>query len=89
MTTVGENPRPLLDISSENFAKLFDKAVGYRLDPPFDPYADTTNFLLASYAIPYVGLVGYVGTIPYLANFSSRRVKTKQPSQCSNRELYL
>ncbi|XVF86622.1 hypothetical protein PTKIN_Ptkin18bG0057200 [Pterospermum kingtungense] len=72
VTTVGGIPRPLLDISSENFAELFDKAVGYSLDPPFDPYADTTKFLLASYAIPYVGLVGYVGTIPYLANFTSR-----------------
>ncbi|XP_022758021.1 desiccation-related protein PCC13-62-like [Durio zibethinus] len=74
VTTVGGIPRPLLDISSENFAKLFDKAVGYCLDPPFDPYADTANFLTASYAIPYMGLVGYVGTIPYLANYTSRRL---------------
>ena len=58
MTTVGGIPRPLLDISSENFAKLIDKAVGYCLDPPFDPYADATNFLLASYALPYVGQIG-------------------------------
>ncbi|XWS46684.1 hypothetical protein CRYUN_Cryun14cG0089000 [Craigia yunnanensis] len=74
VTTVGGIQRPLLDISSENFAKLVDKALGYCLDPPFDPYADTTNFLLASYALPYKGLVGYVGTIPYLANYISRRL---------------
>ncbi|XVE73294.1 hypothetical protein DITRI_Ditri11bG0106000 [Diplodiscus trichospermus] len=72
VTSVGGIPRPLLDISSENFAKIFDKAVGYRLDPPFDPYADSTKFLLASYVIPYAGLNGYVGTIPYLDKFTSR-----------------
>ncbi|GAY40910.1 hypothetical protein CUMW_055430 [Citrus unshiu] len=30
------------------------------------------NYLLASYVIPYVGLVGYVGTIPNLVNCTSR-----------------
>ncbi|KAK6286167.1 hypothetical protein POUND7_012346 [Theobroma cacao] len=74
VTKVGGIPRPLLDTSSENFAKLFDKAVGYCLDPPFDPYANTNNFLLASYAIPYVGLEGYVGTIPFLHNYTSRKL---------------
>ncbi|WRX08198.1 hypothetical protein QQP08_000685 [Theobroma cacao] len=74
VTKVGGIPRPLLDTSSENFAKLFDKAVGYCLDPPFDPYTNTNNFLLASYAIPYVGLEGYVGTIPFLHNYTSRKL---------------
>ncbi|PKI69124.1 hypothetical protein CRG98_010479 [Punica granatum] len=71
-TRVGGIPRPLLDISKENFAKLFDQAVGYKLVPPFDPYANTINYLLATYVIPYVGLVSYVGTAPYLHNFTTK-----------------
>ncbi|KAL6214856.1 hypothetical protein ACLB2K_014288 [Fragaria x ananassa] len=44
-----------------------DRAVGFTLIPPFDPYADSLKFLLlATYLIPYVGENGYVGTIPYL-----------------------
>jgi hypothetical protein len=46
------------------------------LSPPFDPYLDPTNYLLASYVIPYVGLVGYVGTIPNLVNKTSLGVRT-------------
>ena len=46
------------------------------MNPPFDPYLDTVHYLLASYAIPYVGLVGYVGTIPSLTNETSQRVRT-------------
>ncbi|KAF9666638.1 hypothetical protein SADUNF_Sadunf16G0249700 [Salix dunnii] len=72
ITAVGGIPRPLYDLSPQTFAQLFDKAVGYKLNPPFNPYSNTVNYLLASYAIPYVGLVGYVGTIPYLANYTSR-----------------
>ncbi|KAJ6423605.1 hypothetical protein OIU84_024554 [Salix udensis] len=72
ITAVGGIPRPLYDLSPEAFAQLFDKAVGYKLNPPFNPYSNTVNYLLASYAIPYVGLVGYVGTIPYLTTYSSR-----------------
>lgn len=74
MTSVGGFPRPELDISSQNFATLFDKAVGFKLDPPFDPYANSLNYLLAAYAIPYIGLVGYVGTIPNLKYNTSRAV---------------
>ncbi|OMO63804.1 hypothetical protein CCACVL1_22267 [Corchorus capsularis] len=70
----GGIPRPLLDIRRQTFAKLFDKAVGYPLDPPFNPYKNTINYLLASYAIPYVGLVGYVGTIPNLKYYCSKRL---------------
>ncbi|RZS06387.1 hypothetical protein BHM03_00037030 [Ensete ventricosum] len=58
-TTVGGFPRPLLDLSAHHFAKIMNDAFGYHLDPPFDPYIDTINFLLASYVIPYMGLVGY------------------------------
>ncbi|TYJ21248.1 hypothetical protein E1A91_A08G052100v1 [Gossypium mustelinum] len=70
----GGIPRPLIDISSQNFAKLFDKAAGYNLDPPFDPYEDPIKYMLAVYAIPYVGLNGYVGTTPCLKRFSSKQL---------------
>jgi len=67
-------PRPLLDLSKESFAKVVDTAFGGKLTPPFDPYANGINFLLASYLIPYVGLTGYVGTIPKLEAPDSRRL---------------
>ena len=68
-------PRPLLNLSSEAFATVIDSAFGRRLIPPFDPYANEINYLLASYIIPYVGLTGYVGTNPKLQQPSSRVVK--------------
>lgn len=51
-----------------------NNAFGRALEPPFDPYANTINYLLASYVIPYVGLTGYVGANPKLQGSSSRRV---------------
>ncbi|BFG43336.1 hypothetical protein CerSpe_296110 [Prunus speciosa] len=69
---VGGFPRPLLNLSRQNFAKLFDEAVGFALIPQFDPYANSINYLLASYLIPYVGLTGYVGTLPNLTGPASR-----------------
>ncbi|OWM63516.1 desiccation-related protein PCC13-62-like [Punica granatum] len=71
-TKVGGIQRPLLNLSAQNFAQVMDEAVGRKLQPPFDPYANSINYLLASYLIPYVGLVGYVGTIPYLSDFNSK-----------------
>ncbi|KAL5158026.1 Desiccation-related protein PCC13-62 [Glycine soja] len=56
-------PRPLLDLSSASFAKLMDSAFEKPLVPPFDPYANSLNFIIASYVIPYVGLTGYVGLL--------------------------
>ncbi|KAK4586425.1 hypothetical protein RGQ29_023532 [Quercus rubra] len=67
-------PRPLLDLSKESFAKVVDAAVGKKLSPPFDPYYSGVHYLLASYLIPYVGLTGYVGTIPKLQAPTSRRL---------------
>ncbi|XP_075652986.1 ferritin-like catalase Nec2 [Castanea sativa] len=67
-------PRPLLDLSKESFAKTVDAAIGKKLSPPFDPYYSGVHFLLASYLIPYVGLTGYVGTIPKLKAPGSRRL---------------
>ncbi|KAL7003096.1 Ferritin-like catalase Nec2 [Sarracenia purpurea var. burkii] len=70
--TVGLFPRPLLNLSSANFAKIFDEASGYSLVPPFDPYDDSLKYLLASYVIPYMGLVGYVGANPLLIGYDSK-----------------
>ncbi|XP_004289928.1 PREDICTED: desiccation-related protein PCC13-62-like [Fragaria vesca subsp. vesca] len=72
--TFGGYPRPLLDISRENFARFFNKIAGYSLIPPFNPYANSINFLLATYFIPYLGLNGYVGTLPRLIDPNSRRL---------------
>ena len=63
-----------MDLSKESFAKVVDAAVGKKLSPPFDPYYSGVHYLLASYLIPYVGLTGYVGTIPKLQAPTSRRV---------------
>ncbi|KAL3626625.1 hypothetical protein CASFOL_030174 [Castilleja foliolosa] len=53
--------RPLINISKECFGDIMENVVGHALIPPFDPYANDINYLLASYLIPYVGLTGYVG----------------------------
>uniref|UniRef100_K7LYD7 Desiccation-related protein PCC13-62 n=1 Tax=Glycine max TaxID=3847 RepID=K7LYD7_SOYBN len=65
-------PRPLLDLSSKSFAKLMDNAFGKPLVPPFDPYANSLNFIIASYVIPYVGLTGHVGANRLLQSATSR-----------------
>ncbi|KAM0936051.1 hypothetical protein DsansV1_C27g0199351 [Dioscorea sansibarensis] len=73
-STVKGFPRPLLDLSSKTFAKVMDSALNLTLEPPFDPYANELNFLIASYLIPYVGLTGYVGAIPLLTNPHAKRL---------------
>ncbi|OMP12699.1 hypothetical protein COLO4_02859 [Corchorus olitorius] len=72
----GGFPRPLLNISKEVFATIVNQALNTTLSPPFNPYANPLNYILASYIIPYVGLVGYVGTIPNLVRRDSRAVRT-------------
>ncbi|KAL4295232.1 hypothetical protein GQ457_12G005210 [Hibiscus cannabinus] len=72
--TVKGFPRPQLDLSASLFAKVIDKAFGKPLNPPFDPYANSINFLIASYLIPYVGLTGYVGANPKLQGAISKRL---------------
>ncbi|KAF8017740.1 hypothetical protein BT93_H2822 [Corymbia citriodora subsp. variegata] len=72
--TVKGFPRPLLNLSAESFAEVIDKAFGGALKPPFDPYANELNFLIASYLVPYVGLTGYVGANPKLEGPVSRRL---------------
>ncbi|KAL2341633.1 hypothetical protein Fmac_009573 [Flemingia macrophylla] len=73
-STVKGFPRPLLNLSKESFAKIMDSAFGKTLTPPFDPYANSINYLLASYVIPYVGLTGYVGANPLLQNATSKKL---------------
>lgn len=73
--TVKGFPRPLLNLSAASFATIMDGAFGRPLKPPFDPYASSLNFLIASYVIPYVGLTGYVGANPRLQGSSSKRVR--------------
>ncbi|KAG4174349.1 hypothetical protein ERO13_A11G115600v2 [Gossypium hirsutum] len=70
--SVGGVPRPRLNISAGAFATLLDQAMNTTLSPPFNPYTNSLNYLLASYVIPYVGLVGYVGTIPNLVGRTNR-----------------
>ncbi|KAL2941016.1 Desiccation-related protein PCC13-62 [Bienertia sinuspersici] len=72
--TVGGIPRPLMDISPENFAKVVNEAFGYELKPPFDPYRDSLSYMLASYIIPYMGLNGYVGANPQIRGYVSKRL---------------
>ncbi|KAJ6726560.1 DESICCATION-LIKE PROTEIN [Salix purpurea] len=72
--TVKGFPRPLLDLSTKSFAKTMDAAFGKRLSPPFDPYASSLHYLIASYVIPYVGLTGYVGANPKLQAAASKRL---------------
>ncbi|KAK9179143.1 hypothetical protein WN943_028341 [Citrus x changshan-huyou] len=72
--TVKGFPRPLLDLSAGSFAKVIDKAFGKPLNPPFDSYANSINYLTASCLIPYVGLTGYVGANPNLQDAASKRL---------------
>lgn len=72
--TVGGFPRPLMDLSAKNFAKLIDSAFGYPLVPPFDPYHDSLSYMISCYVLPYMGLVAYVGTNPSLSGYYSKRV---------------
>ncbi|KAI9081103.1 hypothetical protein K1719_036862 [Acacia pycnantha] len=67
-------PRPLLNISREVFGTIMNNAFGRPLNPPFDPYANSINYLLATYVIPYVGLTGYVGATPLLQNITSKQL---------------
>ncbi|KAE8783847.1 desiccation-related protein PCC13-62-like [Hordeum vulgare] len=72
--TVRGFPRPQLDISATNIGKIVEQAMNTTLDPPFNPYENSLNFLIASYIIPYVGLTGYVGANPHLLTPQARRL---------------
>ncbi|XP_060960434.1 ferritin-like catalase Nec2 [Cannabis sativa] len=65
--TVRGFPRPLLNISSAVFARAIDIAFGRDLRPPFNPYRNSINFLIASYAMPSTALASYVEANPNLS----------------------
>ncbi|XP_054820735.1 ferritin-like catalase Nec2 [Prosopis cineraria] len=73
-STVKGFPRPLLNVSREVFGTIMDRAFGRPMVPPFDRYANSINFLLASYLIPYVGLTGYVRANPMLQSTTSKQL---------------
>uniref|UniRef100_A0A0E0KYK7 Desiccation-related protein PCC13-62 n=1 Tax=Oryza punctata TaxID=4537 RepID=A0A0E0KYK7_ORYPU len=52
--SMGGFPRPAIDLSDAVFAAVMDDAMATRLDPPFDAYASSVNFLLASYILPHI-----------------------------------
>ncbi|XP_057778132.1 ferritin-like catalase Nec2 [Salvia miltiorrhiza] len=70
--TAGGFPRPLMDLSADNFAKLLDGAFGCKMEPPFDPYRDPLSYMIGAYALPYLGLVGYVAANPFLVGDISK-----------------
>lgn len=67
-------PRPQLDLGVKAWAKFFEEALGYRLNPPFNPYANSVNYFIAMYCIPYVGLTGYVGSNPNITSHTAKRL---------------
>lgn len=71
-------PRTLLNLTKANWADSVDKAFeayfGTTLNPPFDPYANSLNYLISTYFIPYVGLTGYVGASPLLEGHNAKRL---------------
>ncbi|KAK1692954.1 hypothetical protein QYE76_009651 [Lolium multiflorum] len=71
---MGGFPRPAIDLSADRFAAIMDDAMGTRLDPPFDAYNSTVNFLLASYILPHVTASVTVGIAPALMGYSSKRL---------------
>nr|XP_043613826.1 desiccation-related protein PCC13-62-like [Erigeron canadensis] len=71
---VGGFARPLLNLSAEAFAAVINNAFERPLYPIFNPYANSINYLIASYVIPYVGLTGYVGTNPKLLSPTAKKL---------------
>merc|ERR1711915_615730 len=72
--TVTGFPRPQLDLSATHFARIINAALNTTLSPPFDPYANSVNYLLASYVVPYGGLTGYVGANAHLRSKTAKRL---------------
>ncbi|XP_052157180.1 ferritin-like catalase Nec2 [Oryza glaberrima] len=73
--SMGGFPRPAIDLSDAVFAAVMDDAMATRLDPPFDPYASSVNFLLASYILPHITASAAVGISSSLMGFSSKRLQ--------------
>eukprot|EP01018_Ginkgo_biloba_P040497 Gb_15806 [translate_table: standard] len=54
--TVPGFSRPLLDLSAKSFANVFNAAFDGSLKPPFDPYANSLNCLIASLTSGLLGV---------------------------------
>nr|XP_011459794.1 PREDICTED: desiccation-related protein PCC13-62-like [Fragaria vesca subsp. vesca] len=67
----GGIPRPLLNLGLVNWGLFFDLALKTPLIPPFNPYANSLNFLLGAYAMPDLAQISYVSSIPSLTTNSS------------------
>jgi hypothetical protein len=72
---VGGFPRPAIDLGADRFAMIMDDAMGVRLDPPFDPYNSSVNFLLASYVFPHITAAATMSISSSLMGFLSKRVR--------------
>lgn len=66
------NPRPAISIDNSTWT-AFAK-IGLPNITSFDPYTDDNNWLLAAFALPYVGLTAYVGTNPLLNSRDAKAV---------------
>ncbi|PAN17302.1 hypothetical protein PAHAL_3G120000 [Panicum hallii] len=73
---VGGFPRPAIDLGADRFAMVMDDAMGARLNPPFDPYNSTVNFLLASYVFPHITAAATMGISSSLMGFVSKRLQS-------------
>jgi hypothetical protein len=60
-------PCPPLDITG-GFQKYFDRAVKKTSNPPFDPYKNDVNFLLATFSLEEIGATGDKGCILLASN---------------------
>uniref|UniRef100_A0A0E0K026 Uncharacterized protein n=1 Tax=Oryza punctata TaxID=4537 RepID=A0A0E0K026_ORYPU len=61
--SMGGFPCPAINLSNAVFAAVMDEAMATHLDPSFDAYASSVNFLLASYILPHITAFIVVGII--------------------------
>lgn len=60
-------PCPTMDITG-GFQKYFDRATKKTSNPPFDPYKNDVNFLLATWSLEEIGATGDKGCILLASN---------------------
>lgn len=65
-------PRPQIDISVPTWSALVSAALGRNVT--VDPYVGDLNWILSAFALPYVGLTGYVGASSLLQSPTAKRV---------------
>ncbi|XP_074291910.1 desiccation-related protein PCC13-62-like [Silene latifolia] len=67
-------PRPLMNLTKDQFAAVMTQAFGRPIVPHFDPYANSINYLIATYLLFPLGLTSYVGTIPKLQSTEAQKL---------------